>query len=64
MGLVANDAHEWVYLSKMTPNEVAFFNICDNLGKCSIAHSALDMVEDSSIDVPRKSIESRTLVRY
>ena len=64
MGLVANDAHEWVYLSKMTPNEVALFNIYDNLGKRSIAHSALDMVEDSSIDMPRKSIESRALVRY
>ena len=64
MGLVANDTHEWVYLSKMTPNEVALFNIHDNRGKPSVAHSALDMVEDASIDVPRKSIESRTLVRY
>lgn len=64
MGLIANDAHEWVYLSKMTPDEVAFFNIYDNRGKPSIAHSALDMVEDNSVNVPRKSIESRTLVRY
>ena len=64
MGLVANDAHEWVYLSKMTPNEVALFNIYDNMGTRPIAHSALDIVEDSSSDVPRKSIESRILVRY
>ncbi len=64
MGLVAKDGHEWVYLSKMTPHEVALFNIYDNRGKPSIAHSALDMIEDHSINVPRKSIESRTLVRY
>ena len=25
MGLVANDEHEWLYRSKMTPDEVAFF---------------------------------------
>ena len=64
MGLVANDAHEWVYLSKMTPDEIAVFNIYDNRGKASIAHSALDRVEDDTINVVRKSIESRTLVRY
>lgn len=64
MGLVANDAHEWVYQSKMTPDEVAFFNIYDSAGRPSIGHSALDMVEDESIKTIRKSIESRTLVRY
>lgn len=64
MGLVANDAHEWVYLSRMTPDEIALFNIYDSRGKPSIAHSALDRIEDDAIDVVRKSIESRTLVRY
>ncbi|MES1928132.1 hypothetical protein SADO_02715 [Salinisphaera dokdonensis CL-ES53] len=64
LGLVANNAHEWVYLSDMTPDEVAFFNIYDNQGKPSIAHSALDMVCDHSAEIPRKSIESRALVRY
>ncbi|MEM7429933.1 MAG: CmcJ/NvfI family oxidoreductase [Pseudomonadota bacterium] len=64
MGLVANDAHEWIYLSKMTPDEVALFNIYDNRGKAPVAHSALDMIEDPHITVPRKSIESRALVRY
>ncbi|MFY0611536.1 MAG: hypothetical protein JXQ99_08445 [Hyphomicrobiaceae bacterium] len=64
MGLVANNAHEWIYLSKMTPDEIALFNIYDNHGKPSVAHSALDMVEDDTKDVVRKSIESRTLVRY
>lgn len=64
MGLVANDSHEWLYQSKMTPDEVAFFNIYDNRGLPSIGHSALDMVEDETVDSIRKSIESRTLVRY
>lgn len=64
LGLAANEAHKWVYMSKMTPNEVAFFNIFDNRGRASIAHSALDRVEDPNVQTIRKSIESRTLVRY
>ena len=64
MGLAANADHQWVYLSKMTPDEVACFNIYDNRGRPSIAHSALDMVEDPTVKTIRKSIESRTLVRY
>ncbi|KIC42396.1 hypothetical protein RA27_03225 [Ruegeria sp. ANG-R] len=64
MGLVANPNHEWVYQSRMTPDEVAIFNIYDNRGKPSVAHSALDMVEDPAINTVRQSIESRTLVRF
>ncbi|MGX9355471.1 CmcJ/NvfI family oxidoreductase [Roseobacteraceae bacterium S113] len=64
MGLADNPRHRWVYMSKMTPDEVAFFNIYDNRGLPSIAHSALDMTEDPTIHTIRKSIESRTLVRY
>ena len=64
LGLAANAAHQWVYRSKMTPNEVAFFNIFDNQGLPSIAHSALDMTETPAKHAVRKSIESRTLVRY
>ncbi|GAB5445208.1 CmcJ/NvfI family oxidoreductase [Gymnodinialimonas sp.] len=64
LGLAANPDHEWIYMSKMTPDEVAFFNIFDNRGRPSIGHSALDMVEDTSVHTIRKSIESRTLVRY
>ncbi|WP_282605798.1 CmcJ/NvfI family oxidoreductase [Pelagibius sp. Alg239-R121] len=64
MGLAGNPHHEWLYQSKMTPDEVVLFNIYDNRGLPSIAHSALDMVEDPSVTVIRKSIESRTLVRY
>jgi len=64
LGLAANPAHEWIYQSKMTPREVAYFNIFDNRGRPSIAHSALDMIENPDIQTVRKSIESRTLVRY
>ncbi len=64
MGLVANPDHEWVYMSKMTPDDVAYFNIFDNRGLPSIGHSALDMVEDPDLHTVRRSIESRTLVRY
>ncbi|WP_299143157.1 CmcJ/NvfI family oxidoreductase [uncultured Tateyamaria sp.] len=64
MGLAANAGHEWVYQSNMTPDEVAFFNIYDSQGLASVAHSAVDRVEDASITRIRKSIESRTLVRY
>ncbi|WP_245596917.1 CmcJ/NvfI family oxidoreductase [Leisingera aquimarina] len=64
MGVAANPDHDWLYLSKMTPDEIAFFNIFDNRGLPSIAHSALDMVEDPNIHTVRRSIESRTLVRY
>jgi hypothetical protein len=64
MGL-ANDAqHEWIYRSRMTPDEVAFFNIYDNSGHPCVGHSAIDLVEDPAITTPRQSIESRTLVRY
>ncbi len=64
LGLAANLDHEWIYMSKMTPDDVAYFNIFDNQGRPSIAHSALDMIEDPTIQTIRKSIESRTLVRY
>ncbi len=64
MGLVGNPKHVWIYQSKMTPDEVAIFNIYDNQGLPSIAHGALDMVEDPNVTTIRKSIESRTLVRY
>ncbi|GAW35597.1 hypothetical protein RA2_02660 [Roseovarius sp. A-2] len=64
MGIAANPHHDWLYMSKMTPDDVAFFNIFDNRGLPSIAHSALDMSEDPDNHTIRRSIESRTLVRY
>ena len=64
MGLVANSEHEWVYQSKMTRDEVAIFNIYDSNGQPSIAHSAIDLTDDDAIPTIRKSVESRTLVRF
>lgn len=64
LGLAANPDHQWIYQSKMKPDEVAYFNIYDSRGRPSIAHSALDMVEDPNVHTIRRSIESRTLVRY
>ena len=63
LGVVGNPNHKWIYQSKMTPDEVVVFNIYDNQGLPSVAHSALDMTEDKNIKTIRKSIESRTLVR-
>ena len=63
MGLAANPAHEWIYRAKMTPDEIVLFNIFDNRGLPSVAHSAMDLVEDPSVKTVRKSLESRTLVR-
>lgn len=64
LGVAENPEHEWLYFSAMTPQEAVIFNIYDNRGRPFLAHSALDM--EGSIDsrTPRKSIESRTLVRY
>lgn len=64
MGIVGGPTHEWVYQSRMTPDEVAYFNIYDSEGRPSVAHSAIDLVEDDSVSTIRQSIESRTLVRY
>ncbi|THH38654.1 hypothetical protein E4Z66_03535 [Aliishimia ponticola] len=63
LGLAANPAHDWVYRSRMTPDEVVFFNIYDKQGHPFVGHSAVDLVEDPAITTCRKSIESRTLVR-
>lgn len=64
LGVAANADHDWFHLSRMTPDEVAIFSIHDNGGRPFLGHSALDM-DDTAIDgAPRKSIESRTLVRY
>lgn len=64
LGLAANEGHEWFYQSAMTPDEIAVFNIYDNQGRPQLAHSALDLPGDANATTPRKSIESRTLVRY
>ena len=64
LGVAANPAHEWFFMSEMTPQEAVIFNIYDNTGRPHLAHSALDLPGDATAAIPRKSIESRTLVRY
>lgn len=63
LGVAENPNHEWFYLSNMTPDEVAIFNVYDNQHRPYLAHSALDVVGQVA-STPRKSIETRTLVRY
>ncbi|MEM6891225.1 MAG: CmcJ/NvfI family oxidoreductase, partial [Pseudomonadota bacterium] len=48
MGLVVNQDTDWIYQSKMAPDEVDVFNNCDNRGKPSIAHSAPSLTGKSS----------------
>lgn len=64
LGVAANPAHQWFFMSEMTPDEAVIFNIYDSTGRPHLAHSALDLPSDRLATTPRKSIESRTLVRY
>ena len=64
LGVSDSADHQWFYQSNMTPDEAIIFNIYDNGGRPHLAHSALDLPDDARATVPRKSIESRTLVRY
>lgn len=64
LGVTANPNHKWFYQSQMSPKEVVIFNIYDNKGRSHLAHSALDIAQQPLSSLPRKSIETRTLVRY
>ncbi len=64
LGVAANPAHRWFYLSNMTPEEVVIFNIYDNQNRPFLAHSALDITNQQQPTFPRQSIESRTLIRF
>lgn len=64
LGVTSNPKHEWFYQSKMKPDDVIIFNIYDNQGRYHLAHSALDITGQPDSPFPRKSIETRTLVRY
>lgn len=63
MGVTYNPTHKWLYLPKMTPTEVAIFRVADSTGKPSVAHSAVDLLEIAENARPRRSIETRVLVR-
>jgi len=64
LGVAANQSHEWFFKSQMSPEDAVIFNIYDSCGRAHLAHSALDLPTDANAISPRKSIESRTLVRY
>ncbi|WP_017445534.1 CmcJ/NvfI family oxidoreductase [Gayadomonas joobiniege] len=63
LGLTYSVQHQWLYRSNMTPNEAALFNVFDNKGLQTVAHSALELHQMPTRQ-PRKSIESRLLVQY
>ena len=64
MGLAYADRHEWLYWSRMTPDDVVLFNIFDNREREPVAHSAIDFREEEYPQAIRKSIESRMLLRF
>lgn len=64
LGAKPNPKHQWFYQSNMSPDDAIIFNIYDNSGRSHLAHSALDMVDQKPNHLPRKSIETRTLVKY
>lgn len=64
LGVCANPNHEWFFKSKMRPDEAVIFNTYDNRGRPHFAHSALELLSDAAATTSRKSIESRTLVRF
>lgn len=64
LGLVANERHDWLYQSRMSPDEVVPFYIYNSCGIPSVAHSAVDLVEDPDLRTVRKSMETRTLLRF
>lgn len=63
-GLKGNDAHQWFYMSSMTPDDVVVFLTFDSAGRPPVAHSAVDLIHTPENATPRKSIETRALVRF
>ena len=63
-GLKHNPGHRWVFLPDMTPDDVVVFNVFDSAGLPAVAHSAADLVVLPGNARVRKSIESRSLVRF
>ena len=63
-GVKYSAAHRWLILDRMDPDMVWIFGQYDSKGLASVPHSAVDII-DSKIDAPpRKSIESRSFVKY
>jgi hypothetical protein len=62
-GLLPSSTHEWVYRSRMTPDELAVFRVHDSAGLPAVAHAAVDLAEVPADAPVRRSVESRILVR-
>jgi hypothetical protein len=62
--LVKNDNHKWFVINRMSPDQVWIFCQFDNKTKICVPHSSVDVVGTKEDARPRKSIESRCLIKY
>ena len=62
--LVHNESHRWLVLDKMEPSMVWIFNQYDTRGLITVPHSAVEIVGTREDARPRRSIESKMLVKY
>lgn len=63
-GLLPSEAHQWLYMPAMTPDDIVLFRVHDSQGRSPVAHSAIDLDDTPADAPPRQSIESRILVRF
>lgn len=64
MGMYHNPTHQWLYLPEMIPDEVVIFCVANNTSHPIIAHSAVDLTHTPNNARPRRSIETRVLVKF
>jgi len=63
-GVRHSAAHRWLILDKMEPSMVWIFGQYDSKGLSSVPHSAVEVIGTKEDAPARKSIESRTFVKY
>ena len=63
-GVRYSPAHRWLMLDRMEPDMVWIFGQYDSKGLASVPHSAVDIIDSKTDAPPRKSIESRSFVKY
>ena len=63
-GLAYSPRYRWYWIERMTPDQVWIFCQFDNKRRLCVPHSAVDMVGQRQDAKPRKSIESRCMIRY
>jgi len=62
--LLHNAKHRWLVLDKMMPDMVWIFRQYDSQGLPHVPHSAVELVGTPETAKPRRSIESRMVVKY